>query len=304
MTSTFSVEVFLYIPIIISIFKYMKIIGITFTYNEELLVPFVLDYWKKISPDKLIVYDNGSTDNTVSLLQSCPFVEVRHYDTGGVFDEIALTSLRNACWKAEDADWIILTDFDEVPFYTPETGSLRDYLENQPGTIIKTMQYDTIRENLPIYENLKLENLLLHQYKGNLFRDPGDRYRKIHTFNKNKIIDMRYAVGCHSCSPIGTAIPVISPQELVFFHLRYLGPEYTLQLCKRRYDRLPERDKNHIGLNFHYRKTLEEYDEIISQFTREAKPYWRPEDAEKWTCKWGKWYRADDCTLETTGSQL
>lgn len=251
-----------------------KIIGITFTYNEELLVPFVMDYWQKLDVDKLIVYDNMSTDHTVSLLKQYPFVEVRKYDTGGVFDEIILTNLRNACWKIEDADWIILTDFDEVPFYTPETGSLRDYLENQPGTYIKTIQYDIIRENLPIYENLKLENLLLHQFKGNLFRDPGDRYRKVHTFNKNKITDMRWAVGCHSCFPLGTPVLNDTPQELVYFHLRYLGEDYVKALCKRRYDRLPDRDKYSMGLNFHYKATLEEYDKIITQFKTEAKPYW------------------------------
>ncbi len=268
----------------------MQIAGITFTYNEEILVPFVMDYWKKISPDKLIVFDNGSTDSTVSLLQQYPFVEVRNYDTNGRFDEKALTALRNSCWKTVDADYIILTDFDEVPFYASETGTLREYLEKSPGTLFKTIQYDLIRENLPIYENLNLNNLLLHQVKGKLFRDPGERYHKVHILDRRMIKDMRWAVGCHSCSPTGNVKTVTKPKEVVFMHLRYLGEEYVKALCKRRYERLPDRDKNGKGINFHYKQTLEEYDRIIEKFKSEAKPYWKEEDKDKWTKKWDKWW--------------
>ena len=40
----------------------------TFTYNEELLIKFMIDHYKLRFPNcKIIVYDNESTDNTKKL---------------------------------------------------------------------------------------------------------------------------------------------------------------------------------------------------------------------------------------------
>ena len=50
----------------------MKLNWYTLCYNEEIIIPYVIDYWKKIINDginlKVIVYDNHSTDNSVELL--------------------------------------------------------------------------------------------------------------------------------------------------------------------------------------------------------------------------------------------
>lgn len=236
-----------------------KIVGITFTYNEELLVPFVMDYWQKLDVDKLIVYDNCSNDSTVSLLKQYPFVEVRKYDTGGVFDEIILTNLRNACWKIEDADWILLCDFDEVPYYE---GDFRAYLESNPASIIQTHQINIVRKDLPEH------NGLLHLLPDNEFNDGGIRYDKCHTFNKNKIADMRWAVGCHSCFPIGEVNVERYPQNFYFLHLKYLGEDYTTHKAAVFYERLPQRDKQGRGLNYHIKIIRDEYKNTIDNIIK------------------------------------
>ena len=73
----------------------MKIAGVTLCFNESNMVKYVMPYWERIGIDKLIVYDNMSTDNTVELLSKYPFVEVRTFDTGGKFDDATNSRLKN-----------------------------------------------------------------------------------------------------------------------------------------------------------------------------------------------------------------
>ena len=59
----------------------IKILGVTVTYNNEDKIPYVMPYYERMGIDKLVVYDNGSTDKTVELLSKYPFVEIRSYHT-------------------------------------------------------------------------------------------------------------------------------------------------------------------------------------------------------------------------------
>jgi len=63
--------------------KDIKILGVTFTYNNEDKIPYVMPYYERMGIDKLVVYDNGSTDRTVEMLSNYPFVEIRSYKTDG-----------------------------------------------------------------------------------------------------------------------------------------------------------------------------------------------------------------------------
>lgn len=101
----------------------MKLIGYTCTYNNAYLVPYVMPYVTLLGYDKFIVYDNISDDNTVELLSKYPFVEIRKYDTGGVFNEDYRTKLHilsiHECMDIIDKNngedvWMTWTDFDEV----------------------------------------------------------------------------------------------------------------------------------------------------------------------------------------------
>lgn len=238
-----------------------NVIGITFTNNEETIVPYVMEYWKKIGVDKLVVYDNESEDNTVSLLKQYPFVEIKSWSTNGVFDEIALTQKRNNVWKTEEADWVILTDFDEVPYCETD---LKRFLNSIDATIIKTHQYDVIREDLPAFDNF-----LLHQLEGNLFRKEGTAYDKNHTFNLKMIKEMNYSLGCHSIMPVGEVNVLEYPRKFYFFHLRYLGKDFVIDRCKSRNDRLDKEQKK-VRINYHYEKQMEDYEAAIARLKNGA----------------------------------
>ena len=104
----------------------MKLIGYTCTYNEEALIPYVMPYIEAIGYDRFIVYDNGSTDRTVEILSTYPFIEIRHYDSDGKFDDIVKAKVQTEAYKEclelakEDRIWFSFTDFDEVLFFNNE----------------------------------------------------------------------------------------------------------------------------------------------------------------------------------------
>lgn len=115
----------------------MKFIGYTFTYNESALVPYVMPYFERMGLDRLIVFDNYSTDNTVELLSKYSFVEIRMRDTNGIFDEAGRRDMHLDIFEeskrmTKDGEWVWMAylDFDEVIYCSAEA-SFRDFLEWQ-----------------------------------------------------------------------------------------------------------------------------------------------------------------------------
>lgn len=119
----------------------MKLVGLTFTYNEENMIPYVMPYVERMGYDKFIVYDNESTDNTVELLKKYSFVEVRTYNTNNTFNnqeriKIAYNVYCEVCKlckcgeKNEELGWFTITDFDEVLFVaTKFSKNVKDFLD-------------------------------------------------------------------------------------------------------------------------------------------------------------------------------
>lgn len=237
----------------------IKIIGFTFTHNEERIVPSVMQYWERLGVDKLIVFDNLSTDNTVKMLRKYPFVEVAKFDTDGHFNEMYLTWLRNNVWKdISGVDWVIIADFDEVPYCETD---VREYLDEYDANIIRTHQYNIIREDFP------KEGELVHLQEGNRFNSQGIRMEKIHTFKPSELKEINYELGMHYTHPLpkeGFDIRYTEyPQKLYFFHLKYLGKEYALDRAKDRDDRVSIENKRAM-INIHYHKMIENYDSEIA----------------------------------------
>ena len=60
-----------------------KICWITLCYNEIDILPFVSKYWEKTGVDKVVVFDNGSTDGSIEELSKHQFIDVRHFVSEG-----------------------------------------------------------------------------------------------------------------------------------------------------------------------------------------------------------------------------
>lgn len=146
----------------------MKLAGIILCHNEAKMVKYVMPYWERIGIDKLIVYDNMSTDNSVELLSKYPFVEIRQFDTGGKFCDTTNARLKSVTYselKNSGYDWIFIGDFDEVVFCSnPNFREELQKIETLGGDIfnrdmvqpftIEPIKYDEsklIHEQMPLF---------------------------------------------------------------------------------------------------------------------------------------------------------
>jgi len=87
----------------------------TVCWNEERMLPFFLDHYARFA-ERIVVFDNGSTDRTAEIARAHPRCEWRPYDTGGELDERNLLRVKNEAWKEHrgESDWAIAVDADEL----------------------------------------------------------------------------------------------------------------------------------------------------------------------------------------------
>ena len=241
----------------------MKLYGVTSVYNEEDLVPIVMPYLERMGYDKLVVWDNGSTDRTVELLEQYPFIEIRHYDTEFFKETEKCTRIVNTvsefAWlpKGEnEAVWATICDFDEVfQFNVPPSSFLtfRDYL-----LLMSAKGYKQFRE----HQWLLMENGERVCYgepfywnKPNLFRVDGNT-------------TLFLSVGQHDANiKYGDEEPKIAydTKMLSALHLKYYNREIFLKRQQLR--ALRDYGIDSIGDNLEYnadvKKNLSEYDERL-----------------------------------------
>lgn len=82
-------------------------------YNEEFLLPKMIDFYRARIPDIIInVYDNRSTDRTAAIAREMGCI-VHDWDTNGEIRDDLLLEWKNNVWKTSKATWIIVIDMDE-----------------------------------------------------------------------------------------------------------------------------------------------------------------------------------------------
>ena len=253
----------------------MRIHLYTLMWNESKVVPFIADYWKNAGIDKVTVFNNGSTDSSVELLSKYPFVEVvQGLDTDCVDDRGYLT-IKDNCWKGSDADWVIVCDFDEVPF-TPY-GTLKEVLaryDAQGFNLIQARCYEVVRKEFPEYDETKL----LHQLDGSWLGDPHPSMHKMLCFNPSNVYEVNYTIGAHGCRPIGTNLKVATmTEDYVTIHCKHLGWDYVIDRAKTLDSRLTEEHRQKHWA-FHYAEYVKDYKKEYDERMRnavEGKNKWR-----------------------------
>lgn len=179
----------------------LKIVVYTFCFNEESIIPFCIDYWKRFA-SKVIVYDNFSTDSSVEILSKEDFIEVRKWDTGGKLDDYAHTIMKNSVFKesADDADFICVCDMDECIF----SDRLFERLEACNGAI-RPKFLNLISNIFPKY-NGKLIHNIVDRYIIDMWDNDDSRgvgrnptrgeKRKLLLFNP-KVVQPVYGIGAY-----------------------------------------------------------------------------------------------------------
>jgi hypothetical protein len=182
----------------------MKIWVYTVCFNESHFVGnFLIAYQ---GAERIIAYDNYSTDNTVELLRRDPRVEVRYYDTQGEIRDDVWLSMKNNFWKEArgQADWVVVVDFDEIFTRVVKTGNDVTFdLDlsvpyNAGFNIIKPYGYNMISWDAPLFTN---NHPWEHSQKGT-YHPPED---KMCCFRPDHIQEINYVIGAHQANPV--AVP-------------------------------------------------------------------------------------------------
>lgn len=92
----------------------MKIWVYTICWQEAYMMPFFLRHYSTFA-DKIIVYDEQSTDGTRELVKACPVAELRDWPHKGLNDDLFIDAIHKTYPEARGkADWVMWPDVDEL----------------------------------------------------------------------------------------------------------------------------------------------------------------------------------------------
>jgi hypothetical protein len=171
--------------------------------------------------DRYVIFDDGSTDDSVALLRAHPKVDLRPPALNSHPESFMLSeqSLSNSCWKESrgQADWVIVGDIDEHLCH----GDMRGYLkqcQDDGVTIVPALGYQMLSETFPAPDQ-------------NLCRDltwgaPWVKMSKLSIFAPDAVAEINFAIGRHTAAPTGR---IVAPErdEVVLRHYKFLGFDRT-----------------------------------------------------------------------------
>lgn len=200
------------------------------------MMPFFLDYYS--FADKIIIYDNMSSDNTLELIRQVGKItrqsktELHTYDTNDKFREDIQTIIRNTCWLKSKgiADWVIMVDVDEH-IYHPDLITFLKTAKTEKYTVLKADGYNMWSESFPKYGSR-----LTNQIKTGWAWAPQS---KISIFNPNEVSSMNYDAGFHKANPVGNINMLVNGYKLL--HYKLMGCEYFVNRnieCGKRLSRI------------------------------------------------------------------
>jgi len=188
-------------------------------WNEERIIPFFLQHYEPLV-DRIIIYDDHSTDRSVELLRASPKVEVRPIQREAESYLDAHLALFETCWHESRgrADWVCLVDMDEFLFQ-PDWHQYLAAQKNAGVTIIQALGYDMVSEMFPP-AGAALATFLTRGRR-DLHMD------KTVLFDPDAIEQINHHVGRHRCAPVGRLVPP-AHYRMQLRHYKSLGLDYLL----------------------------------------------------------------------------
>src|SRR2546423_4184198 len=162
----------------------MKIHVYTICWNEEDLLPFFFKHYERFV-DKIIAYDNMSSDKTPDILESHPLCERRTFDSGEEVRDDLLLELKNNAWKESrgKADWVIVCDVDEFIFH-PDLVAYLSSCKERGVTIPQPTGFNMVSDQWPEPDKQIWEQI--RDGRPDLF------FSKKAVFDPNAVIDINY----------------------------------------------------------------------------------------------------------------
>jgi glycosyltransferase involved in cell wall biosynthesis len=234
----------------------MTITLYTFLYNEEHILPYFLKHYSQYV-NKIVVYNNQSTDNSIQILndwKECE-IEIREFNTDNHYDEQTLMDLKNNCWKGDDSDYVIVCDMDEL-LYHPNLG---EFIKKQ-GLVdyFTPTGYHMIGEEIPTDYTKQIYEIIKNG-------TPDNQYNKNVLFKRSNITETNYSPGAHRSKFNGTTNLInCEDQDLKLLHYKWLSPEYVADKHIH-YGERRSQDSINKGWGLHYGLTR---DKILNDFNK------------------------------------
>lgn len=246
----------------------MKTCLITLCYNEIDILPFVAQYWERIA-DKVVVYDNGSTDGSIEFLQSLPYVELRHFDSEGQNDLIQKTIKEDAYKEFKDEyDIIVICDMDEC-FYFKDFDVVCQRMIDEGYNVVVVPNYGLCEESKPQFN----EKYLLHEqchmfYKQKLNHMNGyGELSKLSIFNTKVTDKVSMSVGQHFVYTLPNERVMFSKNGFCLHIDKGFGCSYKFKIRQKM-------NENLSNLNKQYRMCIEygkSYEELEKEYVENQK---------------------------------
>ena len=172
------------------------------------------------------IWDKGSTDGSLNLLQNHPKVRLHRCSIEGDSSIEWERQHFNKIWKEsrQTADWVILVNIDEHIYHPDLPGYLKECAD-RGVTAIRGIGYEMIGDDFPKVDqpDWLLQNITLGCRSAGLDR--------LCIFSPNALTNTNFAAGRHQAWPEGHVVWPESPQILL---LRYalLGVDYFIERIK------------------------------------------------------------------------
>ncbi len=233
-------------------------------WNEEQLIPFFLAHYEPIA-DRMVIYDDGSTDRSCELLAASPKVELRELPRAESFIDAQLSLEKPIMQESRgQCDWTIMVDIDEFLYHRDLRGYLALAKENGI-TLVQTNGYDMISETFPPPRTDLCRALVRGSRQ--FYLD------KICIFDPNQIDAMNYTPGRHLCAPTGNTVP--GKRDVALLHYKQLGVDYLLARTREMLPRHSDADFSR-GWGVHYARREEqirrEFNDALAASVEVIKP--------------------------------
>lgn len=266
----------------------LKIWAYCVAWNEEKMIEYWIRHYSSFC-ERLIVYDNESTDSTRYICSAYPNVEVRTYSTDNQLNDFKHLEIKKAAISEarSKADFVIVTDADEFVFHE----DIHRFLMNNQGiySVFYPVGFEMVTNEFP-----RTEKIFDSVKRG----VPSPWYSKPILIDPNSVFDLDWVEGCHelvmdSLISFGDVYHPVKKEEipkerpykghmwpryqkqfeilhrfkdepLKLLHCKFMSPEYVME----RYQmyRLRISKDQHENLAIHYTEDINKrFDELNSQ---------------------------------------
>jgi len=201
-------------------------------WNDERMLPHFFRHYDPIV-DRYFVFESGSTDRSMALLEKHGRVSVSDFDISGDSFVEAARQLCDTVWQNSLADWVIIVDIDEH-LYHPNLPGYLERCSSQGVTAIEACGYEMVSDHFPSSASKPLCELVT-----NGVRSAG--HDKLCILNPREVTATNYGSGRHEAQPTGE---VVWPpcKEVLLLHYKQLGVDYAIARSAELGQRLRARD--------------------------------------------------------------